>query len=163
MNAKFCTKCREPKFITPEFFNLLSSGYYRNVCKLCMAAHSRAHHAKKPEQTALRREKYNDNVRLAEGVHSDADIVLMRVRQQDKCLYCSVDLEGAGEVDVGYRQRTFATKLSVLCAGRILRSGVVFQNVPISKSACSTPRIDRIAFICRATMLDGGAMFIGGR
>lgn len=99
MCEKVCNKCGASKPQTTEFYNQLSTGYWRGVCKKCMAENSRKHHQSNPDLTAKRRQKYKDQLRSASGSHDESDIARQRAKQNDVCFYCGKGLAGSGEVD----------------------------------------------------------------
>jgi 5-methylcytosine-specific restriction endonuclease McrA len=97
--VRVCNKCGETKPLTTEYYNLLSSGSWRWVCKLCMAANTRRHYALDPEKVNARAKRYQAQKAAAGGYHNDSDIAEIRRRLGDRCAYCGVALKGAGEVD----------------------------------------------------------------
>lgn len=96
---KTCTKCRETKPATTDFFNKLPSGNYRGACKKCMAKNTKKHYDKNPQAVMDRVSQYKDIKENVGGHTSDMDKVRIRLEQKDKCFYCSVDLNNQGELD----------------------------------------------------------------
>lgn len=99
MNVRICKKCGETKPQTHEYFNQLSSGYWRGTCKVCMAANTRAHYLADPQKVMDRVERYKAQKLAAGGTYSDTDIDAIRVLLKDCCAYCGVPLNGGGEID----------------------------------------------------------------
>jgi 5-methylcytosine-specific restriction endonuclease McrA len=64
-----------------------------------MAANSRRHHQLNPEMTAVRRQRYKENLKSADGFHTKDQIENIRKLQKDSCAYCGKNLSGGGEVD----------------------------------------------------------------
>ena len=97
--TKTCSKCWKVHPNTAEFFGHTPSGGLRNTCRECKRAYEREQHSKKPEQTYVRRERYNENLRNAVGDYSEFDVVIIRKKLSDKCFYCGNSLNGGGEKD----------------------------------------------------------------
>jgi len=94
-----CKKCGEVKPASMEYYNLLPSGSYRGACKECMAANTRRHYYINPQAVMARVAKYNEKKKAAGGYCTYYDLRKIRRQQNDKCLYCRVDLNGDGELD----------------------------------------------------------------
>jgi 5-methylcytosine-specific restriction endonuclease McrA len=94
-----CNRCGETKPLTPQYFNKLSTGYWRRVCKMCMAANTRRHYYAAPEKVVARVRRYQEQKAIAGGFHDDADISRIRKRLKDRCNYCDEPLQERGEVD----------------------------------------------------------------
>lgn len=94
-----CKKCLQKKPLTTDFFNKLSTGYWRGTCKSCMAANTRRHYQANPEKSAARAKKYHDQKALAGGSYNNHDIIKIRMRLNDRCRYCGKPLNGGGEID----------------------------------------------------------------
>lgn len=99
MEMRVCKKCNEPKELTTDFFNLLTSGTWRWTCKVCMAANTRRHYHENPAKVSARVARYNEQKRAAGGTYSAADISILRRRQNDRCAYCGESVQGFGEID----------------------------------------------------------------
>lgn len=96
---KRCKKCGELKPEDTTHFNMLPSGSYRGTCKACMRANTKKHYDKNPQRVMDRVAKYNRQKKSAEGFCSDIDAMGIRNQQNDRCLYCGVNLHGGGELD----------------------------------------------------------------
>ena len=99
MDTKTCTKCGTAKPLTTEHYNQLPSGGWRGTCKNCMAANMRRHYQNDPEKVKARVRKYATQKTAAGGSHDAWDIANIRRRLGDKCAYCRIPLNGAGEID----------------------------------------------------------------
>jgi 5-methylcytosine-specific restriction endonuclease McrA len=99
MQLQTCKRCGETKPLTPQYFNKLSTGYWRRVCKICMAANTRRHYYKNPEKVIARVHKYREQKAAAGGFHDDMDIAQIRITLKDRCNYCGEPLRGGGEID----------------------------------------------------------------
>lgn len=96
---KRCTKCKEVKPKTTEYFNLLPSGNFRGTCKKCMAANTKKHYYDDPQMVMDRVSKYKKQRDSAPGYCTDNDARKIRREQRDRCLYCGISLNGDGELD----------------------------------------------------------------
>ena len=96
---RICNKCGETKPLTTDYYNKLSSGSWRGVCKTCMAANSRRHYALDPERVKARARQYEAQKAAVGGYYDKSDIAEIRRRLVDCCAYCGVFLDGAGEID----------------------------------------------------------------
>ncbi len=131
MSTRQCRKCGQTKLLTTQFFNQLSTGNWRWVCKSCMAENSRKHHTKNPEMAAARRERYKARLVAADGAYLPADITRIRKELKDNCYYCDTSLRGAGEVD-------HKTPLS--------RGGTNYpENVTLACRECNKDKRDKTA------------------
>jgi 5-methylcytosine-specific restriction endonuclease McrA len=99
---KKCTKCGEEFPATREFFGQFKNKRdgvaridFRNVCRPCMAAHTRAYDARNPENVAARISRRQSRVQTS----APSDLVKLRVILGDLCRYCSSPLNGGGHVD----------------------------------------------------------------
>ncbi len=96
---KPCTKCRELKPETTDYFNRLPSGNYRGSCKKCMAANTKKHYDANPQATMDRAAEYKEKRDSAPGYFTESELIELRRTQKDKCLYCQAELHGGGELD----------------------------------------------------------------
>jgi 5-methylcytosine-specific restriction endonuclease McrA len=94
-----CRKCTETKLLTTDYFNQLSTGYWRGTCKVCMAENTRQHYIASPEKVKTRVKKYKDQIRLSGGEISELEKSVIRKKLGDKCYYCGNPLCGGGEWD----------------------------------------------------------------
>ena len=99
MEMRACRKCLEEKPLTTEYFNLLSTGYWRGSCKICMAANTKRLYDEDPQKVIDRVSKYKRQKVDAAGSYDALDIAYIRKRVGDRCYYCGVALNGGGEVD----------------------------------------------------------------
>ena len=99
MATRTCNKCGEPKPLTTKYFNKLSTGYWRGVCKACMAANTRAHYNRNPEKVLARVARYKAQKAAAGGHYDEWDIAQIRAALSDRCKYCGTNLRGGGEID----------------------------------------------------------------
>lgn len=98
-NLRVCKKCKKPKPLTTEYYNLLSTGYYRGSCKSCMAANTKKHYDTHPEKVLKRVAKYNEQKRQAGGYCDEVEKQKIREFQKDICYYCGDLLNFGGELD----------------------------------------------------------------
>ena len=96
---KTCKKCGELKAQSTDFFNMLPSGNYRGTCKVCMARVTKQHYYNDPQKVMDRVSKYNQQKEAAGGHCSASEMATIRVCQWDRCAYCSLPLDGGGELD----------------------------------------------------------------
>lgn len=99
METRLCKGCHVVLPLNHENFNQLSGGTWRHKCKACMRAASKRHHEANPEMTAIRRNRYNENLAKADGGYSQSDMDAIVRNQQNLCFYCATPLNEKAEVD----------------------------------------------------------------
>jgi 5-methylcytosine-specific restriction endonuclease McrA len=99
VERRTCNKCGETKPLTTQYFNKLSTGNWRGVCKTCMADNTRRHYKESPEKVLARVQKYKEQKAAAGGHHDEWDIHQIRKKLGDQCNYCGEPLLGKGEKD----------------------------------------------------------------
>ena len=119
MEKRTCRKCLERKPLTTQYFNLLSTGYWRGSCKICMAANTKRLYDADPQKVIDRVANYKEQKSNAIGSYDASDVSYIRNKVGDLCFYCGVPLRGGGEVDhmtpVSRNGSNLRTNLTLAC------------------------------------------------
>lgn len=119
MEKRTCRKCHEKKPLTIAYFNLLSTGYWRGSCKICMASNTKRHYDANPQKVIDRVAKYKEQKSNAIGSYDASDVSYIRKKVGDRCFYCGTRLLGGGEVDhmtpVSRNGTNLRTNLTLAC------------------------------------------------
>ena len=104
---KKCKDCGVCKPVDRKHFgqykNTSTDGHikigYRNSCRECMAKNTSNHSKNNPDMVKLRLQKRKILEQHAKGSYNKWDIQKIRDNLSDKCRFCSVPLNGQGEVE----------------------------------------------------------------
>lgn len=107
MEQKQCKDCGRVFPVTREFFGQFKSTRsdgsvrigYRNSCRECMAENTRRYDSENPDNVLARRMRREQRTANGGGSFSSNDIIRLRQKLQDKCRFCAIPLDGAGEIE----------------------------------------------------------------
>lgn len=106
METKKCNGCGKEKPLTREFFGQYKNKRngevrigFRNICRTCMANHSREHFNANREQAAERQSRRLSREQTQSASYDPSISVWLREKLGDRCRYCNEALEGDGEID----------------------------------------------------------------
>ncbi|NBV99676.1 MAG: HNH endonuclease [Proteobacteria bacterium] len=105
-SSKKCKDCERIFPETREFFGQYKNNRngiikiaFRNSCRECMAKNTQKHYVEKPDLLKKRLEKRKTLEHNATGDYSKADIEKIRINLDDKCFFCSKELNNTGEIE----------------------------------------------------------------
>jgi hypothetical protein len=78
-NKRQCAKCGRIKPLNTDYFNQLTTGYWRGTCKACMAENTRRHYQAAPEKVVARVSKYKKQKSTAGGYMTYDEMAAMRL------------------------------------------------------------------------------------
>lgn len=85
MGERTCRKCGVTKPFTREFFSPR-----RWTCNACMRANANKWDQENPEKKAVSRSAYKQRAISAGGVHTEDELLLLRLIQERNCYYCEM-------------------------------------------------------------------------
>lgn len=130
MTTQTCKKCGETLPLSRDHFGNTNNGGvigWRGTCRACMRANSAKHAAQNPGQYQQRQLLRAQRERSAGSTIVGVNVQALRESLGDRCRYCDIALNGAGELD----------HLTPVARGGSGRS----QNVTLSCMPCNRSKL----------------------